>query len=97
MTLSKSVCGGTIARGGRVERSILSPYVRVNSYAQESDGVIMDGVDIGRSARVSRAIVDKNVRIPPGCVIGEDREKDERRFTVTPEGVVVIPRNTLIE
>lgn len=97
ITLDSLVCGGTIVSGGRVERSILSPYVRVNSYARISDSVIMDGVDIGRSARVRRAIVDKNVRIPPGCVIGEDREKDERRFTVTPEGVVVIPRNTLIE
>jgi glucose-1-phosphate adenylyltransferase len=53
----------------------------------------MDGVEVGRHARVNRAIVDKGVVIPPGCVIGEDPEHDRRRFTVTDGGVCVVSRD----
>jgi glucose-1-phosphate adenylyltransferase len=92
IALDSMLCGGVIVSGGRVERSILSPRVRVNSFAHVADSVILDGVEVGRKARVSRAIVDKGVRIPPGSVIGEDLEADRERFTVTPGGVVVIPK-----
>ena len=90
--LDSIVCGGSIVSGGRVERSILSPEVRVNSYAEVEHSVLMDGVDVGREARVRRAIVDKGVKIPPGYVIGEDLDRDRRRFKVTEGGIVVIPR-----
>ncbi len=93
IVLDSLVCGGVIVSGGRVERSVLSPNVRVNSYAQVSDSVLMDGVDVGRRARVHRAIVDKGVRIPPGCVIGEDPEDDRRRFVVTDSGIAVVNRD----
>ncbi len=92
IVLDSILCGGVIVSGGRVERSILGPEVRVNSWAVVTDSVLMDGVDVGRHARVRRAIVDKGVRIPPGTVIGEDLEQDRRRFTVTDSGLVVIPR-----
>jgi len=52
---------------------------------------------VGRNARVRRAIVDKGVRISPGCVIGEDLEHDRKRFTVTDKGIVVIPKDTIVE
>jgi len=94
IALDSIVCGGVIISGGSVERSILSPDVRINSHATVQDSVLMDGVDVGREARVRRAIVDKNVRIPPGYVIGEDLDEDRRRFKVTEGGIVVIPRNT---
>jgi len=94
LALDSIVCGGVIISGGHVERSILSPDVRVNSFARVHSSVLMDGVDVGREARVKRAIVDKNVRIPPGYVIGEDLDDDRRRFKVTEDGIVVIPRNT---
>jgi glucose-1-phosphate adenylyltransferase len=96
MVLDSIVCGGVIVSGGKVERSILSPEVRVNSFATVEKSVLMDGVDVGREARVSNAIVDKNVCIPPRFVIGEDPEEDRRRFKVTEGGVVVIPRNAEI-
>ncbi len=83
---------GVIVSGGRVERSILCPEVRVNSYASVSDSVLMDRVDIGRHARVRRAILDKGVRIGPGVVIGEDAAADRDRFMVTETGIVVIPK-----
>ena len=97
MVLDSIVCGGSIVSGGKVERSVLSPEVRVNSYAQVTNSVLMDNVVVGREARVRNAIVDKNVKIPARFVIGEDPDEDRRRFKVTEGGVVVIPRNTDLE
>jgi glucose-1-phosphate adenylyltransferase len=88
------VCPGTIISGGRVQRSVISPLVRINSYASVEDSIIFGGVNIGRHARVRRAIIDKNVSIPPGMEIGYDLELDRQRgFTISPNGIVVISRN----
>jgi glucose-1-phosphate adenylyltransferase len=95
--LDSLVCNGAIVSGGRVERSILSPEVRINSYSSVSDCVLMDGVEIGRYARLRRVIVDKWVKIPPGTVIGEDPEADRKRFTVDESGVTVIAKRTVID
>jgi len=97
IALDSLVCNGAILSGGQVERTIVSPEVRVNSYSKVSDSVLMDGVDVGRHARIRRAIVDKKVRIAPGAVVGEDLERDRERFTVTESGIVVIPKGTLVE
>jgi len=90
--LDSIVCGGVIVSGGRVESSILGPQVRVNSYASVRRSVLMDGVNVGRHARVQNAIVDKWVKIPAGFVIGEDPELDRSRFTIDDSGVIVVPR-----
>ena len=95
--LDSLVCNGAIVSGGRVERSILSPGVRVNSYSSVADCVLMDGVEVGRHARLKRVIVDKRVKIPPATVIGEDPEADRQRFHVDESGVVVIAKRTEIE
>jgi glucose-1-phosphate adenylyltransferase len=92
--LDSLVCNGAIVSGGRVERSILSPEVRINSYSSIKDSVLMDGVEIGRHARLNRVIVDKRVKIPPGTVIGEDPVEDRKRFWVDDSGIVVIPKRT---
>jgi glucose-1-phosphate adenylyltransferase len=94
--LDSIVCGGVIVSGGTVLSSILSPEVRVNSFARVEHSVLMDGVVVGREALVKRAIVDKGVTIPPGFVIGADPDEDRRRFKVTDGGVVVIPRNAVL-
>jgi glucose-1-phosphate adenylyltransferase len=91
--LDSMVCPGCIISGGSVRRSILSPQVRVNSFAVVEDSILLDRVDVGRHTRIRRAIVDKDVKIPPGVRIGYDLEADRRRgFTITESGIVVIPK-----
>ena len=91
------ICEGCIISGGQVRRSILSPNVRINSFALVEDSILADGVRVGRYARVRRAIIDKGVQVPPGTEIGYDLARDRERFHVTPEGIVVIPKNTRLE
>jgi glucose-1-phosphate adenylyltransferase len=95
--LDSLVCGGSIISGGRVERSILSPDVRVNSYSLVQDSILFDGVEVGRHAKIRRAIIDKGTKVPPGFSIGYDLEKDAIRFTVTDSGVVVISKREPIQ
>ena len=91
--LDSMVSSGCIISGGKVERSILSPNVRVNSWATVADSIILEGVNVGRHAHIRRAIIDKGVRIPEGAKIGYDLEADRARgFTVTESGIVVIPK-----
>ena len=87
------ICQGCIISGGHVRRSILSPNVRVNSYAVVEESILFDGVNIGRHCHIRRAIIDKNVTIPPGTVIGHDPEQDRKRgFTISDQGIVVLPQ-----
>jgi glucose-1-phosphate adenylyltransferase len=86
------VSEGCIISGGRVHRSVLSPKVRVNSFSEVEDSILFENVTIGRRCRIRRAIIDKNVEIPQGMTIGYDPVEDKRRFHVTPDGVVVIPK-----
>jgi glucose-1-phosphate adenylyltransferase len=95
--LDSLVSNGCIISGGRVAHSILGPRVFVHSWGQVEDCVVFDEVDIGRHAKVHRAIIDKGVKIPDGEEIGYDLEKDRQRFPVTPNGVVVIPKGTKVE
>jgi glucose-1-phosphate adenylyltransferase len=85
------VCQGCIISGGHVRRSILSPAVRVNSYATVEDSILFDRVQVGRHCRIRRAIIDKDVKIPPNTTIGYDLVQDRARdYTVTEQGIVVI-------
>jgi glucose-1-phosphate adenylyltransferase len=84
---------GCIISGGAVRNSVLGRSVFVHSYSEIDDSVVMDYCNIGRHARIRRAIIDKNVHIPEGEVIGYDLEQDRKRFTVTVSGIVVIPKS----
>jgi glucose-1-phosphate adenylyltransferase len=95
-SLNSLVCDGCIISGGLVERSILGPNVRVNSYAYVTDSIIMNNCNVGRHARIRRAIIDKNVDIPEGYEIGFDSEGDKKKFTVTETGIVVIGKNEIL-
>jgi glucose-1-phosphate adenylyltransferase len=94
--LDSIVAPGCILSGGRVRNSVLSPNVRVNSYAEVHDSILMENVDIGRHCKIRRAIIDKDVVIPPGTEIGYDPEADRKRFHVTPSGIVVIGKGALV-
>ncbi len=92
------VCQGCIVSGGHVRHSILSTNVRVNSYALVEHSILFDGVDVGRYCRIRRAIIDKDVKIPPNTTIGYDLDSDRHRgFLVTEQGVVVIAKAELPE
>ena len=96
MAYDSIVSSGCIISGGRVYRSILSPSVRIHSYSEVRDSILMEGVEIGRRARVKRAIIDKGVRVPEGHQIGFHPGEDAKKFTVTESGLVVIPKGTIL-
>ncbi len=87
------VAGGTILSGGTVRNSIIGRYVRVHTGARVEDSIVFDYCDIGRRARIRRAIIDKNVTIPEDAVIGYDLEKDRQDHYVTESGIVVVEGN----
>ena len=96
--LDSIVCQGTIISGGQVEQSILGPNVRINSYSRVEGSILFEGVDVGRHAKVRRAIIDKEVAIPAGIEIGYDHELDRSRgFGVTEQGVTVIAKTHGVE
>ena len=87
------VCAGCITSGSMVRRSILGPMCKINSYSLVEDSILFENVNVGRHAKIRKAIVDKNVVIPDGSVIGYDHAEDQRKgYTVTESGIVVVPR-----
>jgi glucose-1-phosphate adenylyltransferase len=87
------VCGGCITSGATVRRSILGPSCKIHSYAEIEDSILFDNVDIGRKAKIRRAIIDEGVHIPEGMEIGFDHEEDRLRgCIVTETGIVVVTR-----
>jgi glucose-1-phosphate adenylyltransferase len=97
IALDSIVAHGCILSGGRVQNSVLSPNVRINSYSEVLGSILMENVDIGRHCRIRRAIIDKDVVIPPGTEIGFDIRKDKKRYHVTPSGIVVIAKGTELQ
>ncbi len=96
-TTDSIVSLGTVVSGGIVERSVLSPWVKVSSHALVTDSVILDGVQIGRNATVRRAILDKGVVVSDGAMIGVDRQRDlDRGFTVTESGITVVGKGVVV-
>ena len=87
------VSGGCILSGGTVRNSVLGRGVRVHSGALVEDCVILDNCDIGRRARVRRAVLDKNVRVPEDALIGYDLARDRANHHVTESGIVVVGGN----
>jgi glucose-1-phosphate adenylyltransferase len=97
MAVNSIVAEGTIISGSYVHNCVVGRNVRVHSYSHIEDSVIMDWVEIGRGCKIRRAIIDKANIIPSGAQIGYDIEKDRERYTVSPNGVVVLshgPRKT---
>jgi glucose-1-phosphate adenylyltransferase len=91
------VSHGCIISGGRIHRSVLGVGCRVNSFSEVEESVLFERVRVGRHAKIRRAIIDKDVEIPAGTIIGFDREADRQRFFVTDAGTVVIPKRAKLD
>ena len=92
-SLDSMVSQGCIISGGTVRNSILSPDVRVNSYSDVDSSIVFSHVNIGRHCRIRRAIIDRDVHIPEGSIIGYDPEADKQRYFVTDTGITVVTRD----
>ena len=89
------VSGGCIISGAHVARSLLFSSVRVNSWAQTREAVLLPEVQVGRYARLTKVVVDRGCRIPDGLVIGEEPELDEQRFYRSEGGVALVTAEML--
>ncbi len=93
MAINSIVSPGCIVSGSVVRSSVLSHDVRVNSYADVDSSVIFSHVNVGRHCRIRHAIIDRNVNIPDGTVIGFDPEEDKKKYFVSPSGLTVVTRD----
>jgi glucose-1-phosphate adenylyltransferase len=95
--LDSLIAGGCIVSGGKVQNSVLSYNVRINSFSVVEQSVLLDGVNVGRHARIRKAVIDEYVSIPDGFRIGYDHEEDSKRFTISPGGVAIVPHGIRLE
>ena len=90
--LDSIISAGCIISGSRVYGSVLCPNVRVHSFCDVDQSILMPGVRVGRHARIRKAIVDRDVFIPRGAQIGYNEEEDRRRHAVSDSGVVIVTK-----
>ncbi|MEH2921891.1 glucose-1-phosphate adenylyltransferase [Samsonia erythrinae] len=95
MTMNSLVSGGCIVSGSVVTHSVLFPRVRVNSFCNIDSTVILPDVNVGRSCRLRRCVIDRACQLPEGMVIGENAEEDSRRFYRSEDGIVLVTRAML--
>jgi glucose-1-phosphate adenylyltransferase len=88
--LDSIISAGCIISGSRISGSVLCPNVRVHSFCAVEQSILMPGVRVGRHARIRRAIIDRDVFIPRGALIGYNEDEDRQRHTVTERGIVVV-------
>ncbi len=91
--INSIAAGGVVVSGGSVQHSILFPHVFIDDEAVIHDSILFNGVQVGKGAQIQKAIIDKDVIVPAGERIGYDKDKDAARFTLTEQGVVVVPAN----
>jgi glucose-1-phosphate adenylyltransferase len=93
MAINSVITAGVIISGASVSNSVVSQDVRVNSYSDVDASIIFSHVNIGRHCRIRKAIIDRDVHIPEGTVIGYDPVEDKRRYFVTPSGLTIVTRD----
>ncbi|ABF40023.1 Glucose-1-phosphate adenylyltransferase [Candidatus Koribacter versatilis Ellin345] len=91
--LDSVVSMGCIVSGGTVRNCVLSPDVRVNSFSEVDSSILFSHVNVGRHCRIRRSIIDRDVHIPEGTVIGYDTESDRQKYHVTDSGITVVTRD----
>ena len=97
MATNSMVSEGCIISGGGLSHCVLSPKVRINSYSNVTDSILMENVEVGRYSQIRKAIIDKNVIIPPHTTIGFDKDADIKRgFHVSQGGVTVVPKGAIL-
>jgi glucose-1-phosphate adenylyltransferase len=94
--LDSMVSSGVIVSGATIDHSVISSRTHLHARALVTDSVVFAGVDVGGGAVVRRAIIDKDVVIEPGARVGVDPDDDRRRFTVSPGGIVVVPKGARV-
>ena len=92
MAVSSLVSGGCIVSGASLRRTLLFTGVRVNSFSQVEEAVIMPHVEIGRNSILKKVVIDRGVVIPDGLVVGEDPVADAKRFRRTESGICLITK-----
>jgi glucose-1-phosphate adenylyltransferase len=95
MAVSSVVSGGCIISGAKVRRSLLSTGVRVNSFCEVENAVVLPYVEIGRSTRLRKVVIDRGVKVPADLVVGEDPVADAKRFRRTDKGVCLITQTMI--
>ena len=95
--INSMLAGGTIISGANVAHSVLSQNIYIDDGSIIENSVIFSDVKIGKHVRLNKCIVDKNVSIPDGEIIGYDKTKDKQRFTVTETGIIVVPSGYVFE
>lgn len=95
MTMNSLVSGGCIVSGSVVVHSVLFPRVRINSFCNIDSSILLPDVNVGRSCRLRRCVIDRACHIPEGMVIGENAEEDSKRFYRSESGVVLVTRSML--
>ncbi len=97
MATNSMVSEGCIISGGSISRCVLSPKVRINSFANVTGSILMENVNVGRHAEIRKAIIDKNVEVPPYTRIGFNKDEDlARGFVVSAGGVTVVPKGAIL-
>jgi len=93
LAIDSVISQGCIVSGGVVRTSVLSPDVRVNSYSEVDASILFSHVNVGRHCRIRKTIIDRDVQLPEGTVIGYDTEADRQKYFVTESGITVVTRD----
>ena len=97
VTINSLISNGCLIVGGKINHSILSPFVQIHSHCRVENAILMKGVTVGHHARIRKAIIDEGVTIPPHYTIGYNLEEDRKKFTVTESGIVVVPQGFIVD